>query len=201
MNVALPTSYKIVVRGSSGVGKSSIVQRLVLGTFDPDRTMTCGADFYSHATSADGQAVKLQIWDTAGQERFRAISKAYFRNAVACVLVFDITSSRTFDELGEWLTDFEALAAPNAYALLVANKVDLENSREVGEAEVRAFAERHELHVVETSAASGRNIAAAFARLTTDLIARTKSGQITLPQIEIEPTRTLLVKRKRKCCG
>jgi small GTP-binding protein len=199
--VALPTSYKIVILGSSGVGKSSIVQRLVLDTFKPDQTMTCGADFYSVSIGAGDQVVKLQIWDTAGQERFRAISKAYFRNAVGAILVFDISNSRTFEELGEWLTDFQTLASPNAYAILVANKVDLENAREVGPAEVQAFAERHQLNVVETSAASGHNILAAFTRLTMDLIARTKSGRIVVPRIEIEPRCTLPVKRKRKCCG
>jgi small GTP-binding protein len=69
-----PTSYKIVVVGASAVGKSSIVQRLVQGTFTEDGTTTCGADFYTNTCPVNSDQVKLQIWDTAGQERFRSIS-------------------------------------------------------------------------------------------------------------------------------
>jgi small GTP-binding protein len=203
MALRLPTSFKVVLLGSSGVGKSSIVQRLVLGTFKQDARMTCGADFHSYSSTVGDETVKLQIWDTAGQERFRAISKAYFRNAVAAVLVFDISDPETFESLAGWLTDFEHLAAPNAFVLLVANKIDLEPQRQVGHEEVNAFAERHQLEVIETSAVSGENVAAAFSRLTLELFTRMKNGTIQVPQIATENTvRCILpVKRKRKCCG
>jgi small GTP-binding protein len=92
-------SYKIVVLGTSGVGKTSIVHRLTSGAFLQDGGPTCGADFHSYTATVNGQSAKLQIWDTAGQERFRAISKAYFRNAVGAVLVFDITSAESSDDL------------------------------------------------------------------------------------------------------
>jgi small GTP-binding protein len=203
MALPLPISYKVVLLGASAVGKSSIVQRLVLGTFSADGRMTSGADFHSYSSTVGDETVKLQIWDTAGQERFRSISKAYFRNAVAGVLVFDITDVETFKSLTGWLSDFQQLAAPNAFVLLIANKIDRESERQVGPAEVRAFGERHQLEVIETSAASGENVAAAFTRLTLELVMRMKDGKLQAPQIPTEDTIhcTLPVKRKGKCCA
>jgi small GTP-binding protein len=173
-------SYKIVVVGASSVGKSSIVQRLVEGTFTEDGTSTCGAEFYSYSCPVNNEQVKLQIWDTAGQERFRSISKSYFRNAVGAVLVYDITNMSSFDQVGIWLNDLQALATPNAYILLVGNKADLEKGREVGVDLVKEWAERHHLESVETSALSGKNIKEAFARMALEVSTRVSNGQIVV---------------------
>jgi small GTP-binding protein len=200
-----PPTFKIVALGSSGVGKSSIIQRLVGGTFCEQQNTTCGADFYSYACTAGGQQVKLQIWDTAGQERFRAISKAYFRNAVGAILVFDISDMQSFVELGEWLNELQKLAMPNAYVLLVANKLDLENRRQVGASEVKAFAETHQLAVIETSACSGVNVESAFTRLTNEVLVRVKNGLIQLGpgptvQHDLQVKATTKEENKRNCC-
>jgi small GTP-binding protein len=198
----LPVSYKIVVLGNSGVGKSSIIQHLLSGTFLKDGGPTCGADFHSFSFEVDGQTAKLQIWDTAGQERFRAISKAYFRNAVGAVLVFDLASPESFEDLAGWLQDLETLATPNACIILAANKKDLENERKVGSAEVKAFAERHHLEVLETSAASGENVTLAFQRLTQEILARVKNGTIEMPQLTLgqAPVKIPKPPKKKSCC-
>jgi GTPase SAR1 family protein len=98
------------------------------------------------------------------------------------LLVFDITRQESFEDLTNWLHDLEVLAAPNAYIVLVANKTDLEASRQVGKAEAKLFAERHRFDLYETSALSGENITAVFARLTLELAMGVKNGSITLPQ-------------------
>jgi small GTP-binding protein len=172
--------YKIVVVGAPAVGKSSIVQRFVQGTFTEDGTSTCGADFYSHTFPVRNESVRLQIWDTAGQERFRSISKSYFRNAVGAVLVYDIANLTSFDQAVEWLSDLHALAAPNAYVLLVGNKADLEDKRQVGADLVKEFAERHHLESIETSAQSGKNVKEAFARMAIEVSTRVANGAIAL---------------------
>jgi small GTP-binding protein len=200
-----PATYKIVVVGSSTVGKSSIVQRLIQGTFTEDGTTTCGADFYTYACPVNSENVKLQIWDTAGQERFRSISKSYFRNAVGAVLVYDITNVGSFDQLSDWLNDLQALAAPNAYILLVGNKADLEKERQVGGDLARDFAERHHLEAIETSALSGKNVKEAFARLSLEVSTRVSSGVIAVappPNRASEPVPFVEERRKRKgaCC-
>jgi small GTP-binding protein len=178
MSASAPPSYKIVVVGASAVGKSSIVQRLVQGTFTEDGTTTCGADFYTYSCPVNNDNVKLQIWDTAGQERFRSISKSYFRNAVGAVLVYDITNMTSFDQLAEWLNDLQTLAAPNAYILLVGNKADLESQRQVGADSIKEFAERQHLEAIETSALSGKNVKEGFVRMAMEVSTRVSSGQI-----------------------
>jgi small GTP-binding protein len=91
--------FKVVVVGASGVGKTAIVSQLVNKTFKTESQPTIGVEFKSYSLSSEEENVKLQIWDTAGQERFRSVSKAYFRNALGAVLVFDLTQKNSFDEL------------------------------------------------------------------------------------------------------
>jgi small GTP-binding protein len=195
-------ALKVVILGSSGVGKTSIVHRLTGDTFLKDGGPTCGADFHSYTATVDGQSTKLQIWDTAGQERFRSISKAYFRNAVGAVLVFDITDSDSFDALTEWLQDLEVLASPNAWVVVAANKHDLAGRREIGEAEVKCFCERHCVEVVDTSAASGEGIAAAFQRLALGVVMRVRAGTIEIPHLALGQASqpVLTPAKKRGCC-
>jgi small GTP-binding protein len=137
-----------------------------------------GVEFKPYIIPVDDQNVKLQIWDTAGQERFKSVSKAYFRNAVGAVLVFDISNDASFDDLGVWLRDLEQLANPNAYILLVGNKQDLGDQRQVGAQQAKDFADKHRLEYLETSALSGENVTEAFTRLAYGIAARVNSGQI-----------------------
>jgi small GTP-binding protein len=203
--MSAPPAYKIVIVGASTVGKSSIVQRLVQGTFTEDGTTTCGADFYTHTCPVNSEQVKLQIWDTAGQERFRSISKSYFRNAVGAVLVYDITNLASFDTLGDWLNDLQTLSAPNSYILLVGNKSDLEKSRQVGAELVKDFAERHHLEAIETSAQSGKNIKEAFARMALEVSTRVATGVISIGPSPVRPPQPLAftggqAQKKKGCC-
>lgn len=194
------SSYKIVVVGTSSVGKSSIVQRLVQGTFSEDGSTTCGADFYTYELPVNDEPVKLQIWDTAGQERFRSISKSYFRNSVGAILVYDITNMNSFDQLAEWLNDLQALCLPNAYILLVGNKVDLESQRQVGAQQVKEFGDRHKLEAIETSAMNGKNVKEAFARLAFEVVTRVKANQITpSPPAKSLPS-PVAQQEKKGCC-
>jgi small GTP-binding protein len=193
---------KIVVVGASSVGKSSIVQRLVHDRFLESGTTTCGADFYTYQCPVDNQMVRLQIWDTAGQERFRSISRSYFRNAAGAVLVYDITSLSSFDELADWLNDIQKLCLPNAYVLLVANKIDREEERQVSQQQVDDFCKEHKIAVVETSARNGKGVKEAFHRLALDVFVRVKAKQIapikavSLPVDTAEPP----ANKNTQCC-
>jgi small GTP-binding protein len=157
-------TYKIVVVGASGVGKTAIVQRLVDNTFAEDCQATVGVEFKTHAVSTDGKLIKLNIWDTAGQERFRSVSKAYFRNAVGAILVFAIDDHTSFEALDSWLTDLNLLAAQNAVVLLVGNKSD-QTERMVTSDEAQNYAARQHMTFLETSAKDGTGIEEAFVRL------------------------------------
>jgi small GTP-binding protein len=174
----IANTFKVVIVGSSGVGKSAIVQRLVDGTFREETRRTVGVDpFKPFMIPVDDQTVELQIWDTGGQERFKCVSKMFFWDAVGGVLVFDIASDGSFDDLDEWLHDLQVVN-PNAHIILVGNKSDLEAQRRVGAQQARDFAEKHKLEYIETSALNGANVTEAFTRLAFAVAKKVASGQI-----------------------
>jgi small GTP-binding protein len=98
-----PLLCKVLVIGNSGVGKTAFLFRYFKDTFDSVYESTIGIDFHSKVVSTkNGQRVKLQVWDTAGQERYRAITAAYYRGAVAFILMFDLTNKATFEACKNW---------------------------------------------------------------------------------------------------
>ena len=198
------TCYKVVVVGTSGVGKTAMVQRLVDNSFQEETQSTVGVEFKSYQITLDTETIKLNIWDTAGQERFRSVSKAYFRSAVGAILVFALNDSDSFNELENWLNDLHSLAAQNAAIILIGNKSDLEQERAVTTSEGQAFAERHGMNYLETSAKDGNNINEAFLRLAKTINDKVKRGEIKgqfqppiAPPVPISTNRE---KEKTGCC-
>ena len=157
-------NFKFIVIGSSGVGKTAILKRLVDDVFTGESQSTIGVEFIATSIDVDGTAVKLQIWDTAGQERFRSIAKAYFRSAIGVILVFDLSDRKSFEDLNQWLSDVHSLCDPNAVVTLIGNKSDLADQRTVTATEAESFAQLHQLTYLETSALGGDNIQEAFQR-------------------------------------
>jgi small GTP-binding protein len=174
-------TFKVVVVGASGVGKTAIVHQLINKNFKEESQSTIGVEFKSYSLQTDSETVKLQIWDTAGQERFRSVSKAYFRNALGAVLVFDLTNKPSLDELDGWINDLNSLSAPNAVIILAGNKADLTEERIVTENEARETAKRYGLDYLETSAKNGDNIAETFVRLASGILRQVKAGAIAMP--------------------
>ncbi|KAI1158196.1 P-loop containing nucleoside triphosphate hydrolase protein [Nemania serpens] len=119
---------KIVVLGSQGVGKTSLVTRYCKGAFTPaETTSTVGASFMTKRVvdSDTDTVVRLQIWDTAGQERFRSISRLYYRGANACILCYSITDAHSFAEMGIWLTELRRNLPPDIVLHVVGTKADI----------------------------------------------------------------------------
>lgn len=115
-------------------------------TFYPvkdDSSHTIGVEFGSRIVNVGGKSVKLQIWDTAGQERFRSVTRSYYRGAAGALLVYDTTSRDSFNALTNWLNDARTLASPNIVILLVGNKKDLEEARDVTFLEASTFAQEN----------------------------------------------------------
>jgi small GTP-binding protein len=173
-------SYRIVVIGASGVGKTAILQSLMENAFDDQIQSTIGVEFQSWLCEVEGRRTKLHIWDTAGQERFRCVTRSYLRGALGALLVFDLSNRRSFDEVEGWLTEFKSLAAQNAVVLLVANKVDLVEGRTIPASEIQTLAEAHGLESIETSALTGANIKEAFLRIAAKIAERVQSGAIVV---------------------
>lgn len=108
-----------------------------------DSSHTIGVEFGSRIVNVGGKSVKLQIWDTAGQERFRSVTRSYYRGAAGALLVYDTTSRDSFNALSNWLNDARTLASPNIVILLVGNKKDLEDERDVTFLEASTFAQEN----------------------------------------------------------
>lgn len=175
-------NFKVVLVGSSGVGKTATIYRVVENAFVEDLPSTVGVDYKSYAVDVDGETVTFNLWDTAGQERFRSVSKAYFRNAVGGIIIFSTTDEQSFADIDGWLSDFHALSAPNSATVLVGNKVDLTAERAVTSAEAEAYAQRHNMDYIETSAKDGTGVSDVFYRIAKLIKERIQKGDIQPPQ-------------------
>ena len=96
---------KVVLIGESGVGKTSIIQRFITNIFNPQQKTTGGANFIERKMEINDYKIKFEIWDTVGQERFRSLAKVFYNNASVCIMVYDITSKKSFDALKEYWSE------------------------------------------------------------------------------------------------
>lgn len=150
---------KLVLLGDSGVGKSCIVLRFVRGQFDPTSKVTVGASFLSQTVALpDSTTVKFEIWDTAGQERYAALAPLYYRGAAVAVVVYDITSTDTFNKAQYWVKELQKHGSPDIVMALVGNKADLQENRKVSAEEATEYAEKNGMFFIETSAKTADNI-------------------------------------------
>lgn len=170
--------FKFLVIGSAGSGKSCILHQFIEKKFKEDSSHTIGVEFGSRIINVGGKAIKLQIWDTAGQERFRSVTRSYYRGAAGALLVYDVTNRDSFNALLAWLQDARTLASPNIIILLIGNKRDLEEERQVTFMEASNFAQEHELIFLETSAKTGENIEEAFLKCSKTILAKIQTGEL-----------------------
>ena len=169
---------KMVLIGDSGVGKTNILTRFARDHFDPDSKSTVGVEFGMKTLKVEGKTVKVQLWDTAGQERYRAIASAYYRGAVGALLVYDVTSSLTFQSISRWLQELREYADSDIVVMLVGNKCDLQELRAVSTDEGLRFAKDENLLFIETSAMDATNMQELFTRLITEIVHRHSGDNI-----------------------
>jgi small GTP-binding protein len=150
---------KLVILGSTLVGKTSIVSRLTTNSFSPNTTSTVGASFLGHTVKVGEIDVNLQLWDTGGSEKYRAMAPMYFQHADAAVIVYDITSRDSFNDVTFWLKELRDKGPESIVVVLAGNKCDLEQMRSVSKEEGEKLAEQNDLPVFrETSAVTNENI-------------------------------------------
>ncbi|XP_026173528.1 RAB11a, member RAS oncogene family, like [Mastacembelus armatus] len=159
--------FKVVLIGDSGVGKSNLLSRFTRNEFNLESKSTIGVEFATRSIQVEGKTIKAQIWDTAGQERYRAITSAYYRGAVGALLVYDIAKHLTYENAERWLKELQDHADSNIVIMLVGNKSDLRHLRAVPTDEAKAFAEKHGLSFLETSALDSSNVELAFQTILT----------------------------------
>ena len=150
--------FKIILIGNSGVGKSSILQQYMNHVFDSNYKITIGVDFLMKSLLINNQIVKLQVWDTAGQERYKSMVASYYRGAHVALIVFDLTSHRSFEALPSWIEAFYKSGPEQKNTILIGNKNDLVDERQVTQEEAELFSQTNNMMYFETSAREGDNI-------------------------------------------
>ena len=147
-------TLKIVLIGESGVGKTSIISQFIDQIFQNDQQSTIGGTFSTKTIKCgNGKILKLEIWDTAGQERYRSVTKMFYKDANAAILVYDITNKFSFEELQKyWIEQVKESSPRNIILAIAANKSDLIEYEQVDEGAARQFAKENDALFAVTSA-------------------------------------------------
>ncbi|XP_048871116.1 ras-related protein Rab-26 isoform X1 [Brienomyrus brachyistius] len=193
-------AFKVMLVGDSGVGKTCVLVRFKDGAFLAGSFIsTVGIDFRNKVLNIDGAKVKLQIWDTAGQERFRSVTHAYYRDAHALLLLYDVTNKSSFDNMQAWLTEIHEYAQQDVVLMLLGNKADAAHERVVKREEGERLAKEYGVPFMETSAKSGLNVELAFTAIAKELKHRTMKDEgeqkFQLQEYVMKETRST------GCCG
>ncbi|CAO0795608.1 unnamed protein product [Mucor circinelloides] len=157
--------YKLVFLGEQSVGKTSLITRFMYDTFDSTYQATIGIDFLSKTMYLEDKTVRLQLWDTAGQERFRSLIPSYIRDSSVAVIVYDMSNKESFLNTSKWIDDVRAERGNEAIVVLVGNKTDLNEKREVTTEEGEKRAKDLGVMFVETSAKAGHNVKMLFRKI------------------------------------
>lgn len=161
--------YKLVFLGEQAVGKTSIITRFMYDTFDYNYQATIGIDFLSKTMYLEDRSVRLQLWDTAGQERFRSLIPSYIRDSSAAVVVYDVTNRASFLNTTKWVEDVRTERGKDVIIVLVGNKSDISDRRQVSADEGQQKANEFGVLFVETSAKGGSNVKQLFRQLAAAL--------------------------------
>jgi len=184
---------KVIILGDSGDGKTSLMNMYVHKRFSAQYKATIDADFLTKEVMIDDKLVTLQIWDTAGQERFQSLGVAFYRGADSCVLVHDITDSKSFDNLESWKDEFLVHAAPSNQDqfpfVVLGNKADLAKKRAVSTQKAQAWCQQKgDIPYFETSAKDSINVEQAFFTIAKNALAQEATKQtIEIPSLNLKP--------------
>ncbi|XP_056592831.1 ras-related protein Rab-6A isoform X1 [Triplophysa dalaica] len=161
--------FKLVFLGEQSVGKTSLITRFMYDSFDNTYQATIGIDFLSKTMYLEDRTVRLQLWDTAGQERFRSLIPSYIRDSTVAVVVYDITNVNSFQQTTKWIDDVRTERGGDVIIMLVGNKTDLADKRQVAIEEGERKAKELNVMFIETSAKAGYNVKQLFRRVAAAL--------------------------------
>ena len=151
-------SFKLIIIGDSGVGKSCLALRATKDSFEKLYSATIGFEFMTFFIRVDGKAIKLQIWDTCGQEVYRSLISSFYNNSALAIIVYSIDNDESFNHLEFWLNELRNKGNPDINIFLIGNKVDLEDNRKVTKEEAIDFVDNNKIKLfLETSAKTGFN--------------------------------------------
>lgn len=195
---------KILTLGDATVGKSSIVLRYSDNKFNDTILSTIGVDSKRKIIKVNGEKIKVSIWDTAGQEKFQNIVKQYYNGANGVLLIYDITSKKSFDKIQFWYDDLSKNSnIEELFICLVGNKLDLKKTRVITIEEAKEYAKKLDVPYFEVSAKSGEGIKELFDDIIKKIMDKIKSND--LDEIEEKIRTSFLEKdnftqKDKKCC-
>lgn len=199
--------FKCLLIGDSGVGKSALLLRFCDRLFNSTYITTIGVDFKIRTITVNGATVKLQIWDTAGQEKFRTITSTYYRGAHGIMIVYDVTSRESFENVKMWIKEVQNHAGPSVVRWLIGAKIDLRTPEMVSEGscvsteEGAALAAELGIPFIETSAKNGDNVEQSFTDLATKIISTQGQTMQRGPEKSVVSVSDTVSKpNKKKCC-
>jgi len=210
-------SFKIIVIGDSGVGKSSLTTKATKDYFENYYSPTVGFEFYTFNIRINDKNIRLQIWDTCGQEVYRSLINGFYRSASLAILVYSIENQKSFNSLESWLNEIRTKGNPNVKLFLIGNKIDLKEKRKVSEEQAKKFQIDYGFDLfLETSAKTGYNTQKIFIEAARTLYeqnlnykerisnASRDSNQAIIGFSQEHPTNLIVEeendKKSKKCC-
>ena len=157
--------FKLIILGSEGVGKSSLIEQFIYSQFKSSYNPSIGIDFISKTVDLDSKTVRLQIWDTAGQKRFQSLFPSYLQDSSAAVIVYAIDNIESFHKVSEFIQLVKNEREDEIFITLVGNKLDLSEKRQVSTTEGENKAKEYNVRFIETSAKDGCNVIPLFKEL------------------------------------
>ena len=198
---------KIVVVGDSGVGKTNLIKRFISNEFSENFKATIGVEFMSKTYRINKHLFKVEIWDTAGQERYKSITAVYYKGAKGALVVYDTTDKSTFDNIDKWMLEIKDKTSKDIKLMIVGNKIDLKDEREVKNEEAMKKAESLRIPLMEASALDSTNVKEVFYDLLKEIYKDMKDN-LNNPENKYQNekkgidlnTNINSEKKKSKCC-
>ena len=197
--------FKLILVGDSYVGKTNILSKYIKNEFNQSTKSTVGVEFGTKILKIEDKIIKAQVWDTAGQERYKSITSTYYKGAKGAFIVYDITNRETFESVDKWIQDLNMNSDKNVTLLLIGNKKDLVDKRDVTKEEGEEKAKSFGLAFLETSALTGENIDKVFDYMLKEVynkitIEKKNSGEIDYINIGNNIEINEQTEKKSTCC-